>query len=259
VLKTRAARSIAARILPKADAVVTVSRALAEEVVDIGVPRRRVHIVPNGVDRALFHPRDRAATRRALDVPEDASVVLFVGRLEPQKGIHELLDAFEHLRTREPRAVLVLAGDGVSSKQVRARTANWPAGAARLLGPTKHERVAEWMGACDVLALPSWAEGTPNVVLEALASGRPVVATYVGGIPDVLSDERAGLLVPPRDAPALADALAAALYASWDEDAVLACGPRSWRESASALYDVLEGVTARRAPAPSAGPASARP
>jgi len=251
VLRRRAARGVAARVLPKADAVVAVSRPLAEAMVGLGVPRARVHLVANGVDGALFHPRDRDEERRALDLPEDARVVLFVGRLEPQKGVRELLAAFERVRARVPQAVLVLVGDGVSGHEVRGRASAWPSGVVRALGARPHDEVARWVGACDVLALPSWAEGTPNVVLEALASGRPVVATRVGGIPDVLSDERAGLLVPPKDARALADALVSVLHGTWDENVVRACGPRSWVESAAALHEVLEAVTERPRSAPS--------
>ena len=239
LLKRRAARCVAAHVLPRADAVVAVSRPLADELVRLGVPRNRVHVVPNGVDASLFSPRDRAAARRALGVPDKARLVLFVGRLEPQKGLGELLNAFERVHRQIPRAMLVLIGGGVSEADARARAARFPAGVARALGPLPHREVAPWMGACDVLALPSWAEGTPNVVLEALASGRPVVATAVGGIPDVLADPRAGTLVPPKDTPALANALCAALWRKWDEKDVRACGPAPWSESAGALHDIL--------------------
>jgi glycosyltransferase involved in cell wall biosynthesis len=258
VLKNGAARRIAARILPRADALVAVSLPLANELVQLGVARERVHHVANGVDSSVFYPRDRAEERASLDVPTDARVVLFVGRVEPQKGIVELVDAFEQVRKRVPSAMLVLVGDCASRSAVLARVAQWGA-SVRLLGPLPQESVAAWMGACDVLALPSWAEGTPNVVLEALASGRPVVATRVGGIPDVLHDDRAGLLVPPRDARSLADALVSALLAAWDENAVRACGPRSWPDSAAALREVLDAIRVRRALAPSGAPASARP
>jgi teichuronic acid biosynthesis glycosyltransferase TuaC len=102
------------------------------------------------------------------------------------------------------------------------------------------------MGARDVMTLPSWAEGTPNVVLEALASGRPVVATRVGGIPDLLQGRGAGVVVPPRDAETLAAALQEALERRWDEAAICARGPTSWRESAAGVASVLEGVHASR-------------
>lgn len=253
VLETKAARAVAARVLPMADAVVAVSRPLAEELVRLGVPRDRVHLVMNGVDAALFRPRDRLEARRALGLADDARVALFVGRLEPQKGIRELLDAFEGVRARVPGATLVLVGDGVSAAEVRVRGARWGKGAARVVGPRAPADVARWMAACDVLTLPSWAEGTPNVVLEALASGRPVVATRVGGIPDVLRDPRSGLVVPPRDAPALASALAWALARRWDEAGVVAsgraCGIASWGESAARLADILADALAERAEA----------
>ncbi len=244
VLQTRAARAVAARVLPLADAVIAVSKPLADELVSLGVPRERVHLVMNGVDAALFHPRDRAAARRELGIAEDERVVLFVGRLEPQKGIHDLLEAFEQLRAHVPRATLALVGHGISTEEVRARVERWSPGGARMLGALPPGEVAAWLGACDVMTLPSWAEGTPNVVLEALASGRPVVATRVGGIPDVLRDPCSGVVVPPRDADALAAALQDALERGWDAAAIRACGPGSWGASAEGVASVLEQVLA---------------
>ncbi|MGA7122040.1 MAG: glycosyltransferase family 4 protein [Polyangiaceae bacterium] len=246
VLQRRAARLIGARVLPRADAVIAVSRPLAAELVQLGVPRERVHVVPNGVDTSLFYPRDRAASRLTLCVPDDARLVLFVGRLEPQKGLGELLEAFAVAHRRVPGAMLVLIGDGASADEARARSAAFPRGAVRVVGPRPHEDVAMWLGACDVLALPSWAEGTPNVILEALASGRPAVATAVGGIPDVLADPRAGIVVPPKNPAALAEALCDALCRQWDPPSVRACGPASWTESAARLQSILDLVTSAR-------------
>jgi glycosyltransferase involved in cell wall biosynthesis len=246
VLQRPVARTIGSRLLPEAAAAVAVSRPLADELVRLGVAPGAVHVVGNGVDMTLFRPRDRAATRRALGVEETARVILFVGRLEPQKGVRELLDAFDRVRSRIPGALLVLIGDGVSQDTVRARAARWGDRAARILGPRPQVEVAEWMGACDVLTLPSWAEGTPNVVLEALASGRPVVATSVGGIPDALGNPNSGIVVPPRDAHGLADALCRALGRTWDEAVLRACGPRSWTASAKELHEVLVRMLERR-------------
>jgi hypothetical protein len=102
------------------------------------------------------------------------------------------------------------------------------------------------MGASDVLALPSWSEGMPNVVWEALASGRPVVATSVGGIADALSSGQAGIIVPPKNEESLADALCAALCRTWDVGVLVANGPPSWKDSAALLYDVLVDAVARK-------------
>ena len=243
LLRRGAPRAIASRLLPHANAIVTVSRALAAEVTRLGVPSNRVHVVDNGVAASLFHRRDRAASRRAVGVDEDARIILFVGRLEPQKGVTELLGAFVKVREAHPRAILVMVGDGVQRREVCERAFGL-GGAVRVLGPLPHADVATWMGACDLLTLPSWREGMPNVVYEALATGRPVVATAVGGIPDALADPRAGLIVPVKNEGALAEALRVALGRSWDEDAVRACGPAPWSASAEALRAVLARVSA---------------
>src|SRR5262249_13162959 len=95
------------------------------------------------------------------------------------------------------------------------------------------------------LALPSWSEGMPNVILEALACGRPVVASRVGGVPDAIADGRTGLLVHPRDVTDLTRALRLALSRAWDEDALVASAPPSWEESAERLYGLLAEAAGR--------------
>jgi teichuronic acid biosynthesis glycosyltransferase TuaC len=110
-----------------------------------------------------------------------------------------------------------------------------------LAGPQPLARVPEWVAAADVVTLPSWNEGMPNVVLEALASGRRVVATDVGGIPEVLSLPELGELVPKRQPTALTGALLRALEVDYDPLHITAhSGVRSWAHSARQLADVLE-------------------
>jgi glycosyltransferase involved in cell wall biosynthesis len=244
VAKTRAARPILRRVLPRAEAMVAVSRPLGEELVALGVERTRVHLVPNGVSTEIFRVRDKREARRGLGVPLERPVVLFVGRLEPQKGLGELLEAFDLVRAERPEAILALVGDGVWKEKVAAAKARL--GDALIApGARPLEEVARWVAACDVFTLPSWNEGTPNVVLEALASGRPAVGSDVGGIPDVLADARSGIVVKARDARALSVGLLAALAKTWDPEAVSACGPGSWKESAGKLHHVLASVTRR--------------
>jgi glycosyltransferase involved in cell wall biosynthesis len=102
------------------------------------------------------------------------------------------------------------------------------------------------MAAADLVTLPSYMEGCPNVVLEALACGRPVVASDVGGIPEILSDE-CGRLVPPRDSGALAHALASVLDRTWDAKAISAHGGRSWEVVAAELLEIFESLVCARA------------
>jgi glycosyltransferase involved in cell wall biosynthesis len=226
--------------LPRAARVVAVSRPLAEEVAGLGVVRERIDVVPNGVDGELFRPRDRAAARATLGVPADARVILYVGRLEPAKGVADLCEAFERVAARRPDAHLILVGDGSARAACAALAERWP-GRVQVAGARPLAEVPTWMAACDVLTLPSWNEGTPNVILEALACGRRVVATRVGGIPDVVNDGELGALVPARDPEALATALTEAAATRYEPEAVAQKGARGgWAESAARLAASLE-------------------
>jgi glycosyltransferase involved in cell wall biosynthesis len=105
--------------------------------------------------------------------------------------------------------------------------------------------VAVWMAAADLVTLPSYMEGCPNVVLEALACGRPVVATNVGGIPEIMSDS-CGRLVPPRNAAALAEAIRSVLATTWDAATISAQRSRSWNTVASELLELFESLVSTR-------------
>lgn len=226
--------------LPRAAHVVAVSRALAEEARVLGAAPDRVSVIMNGVDAELFRPRDRAAARRALGLPEGRRIVVFVGNLKETKGVLDLAAAFERIATATPDLHLAIVGGGEAKAALDDVAARWP-GRVTLAGPRPLAEVPTWMAACDVLALPSWAEGTPNVVLEALASGRRVVASAVGGIPDLITEPTLGELVPARDVKALASTLARAALLDYDPDRVAALGARGgWAESAERLLEVLE-------------------
>src|SRR5262245_37767271 len=108
VAEIRAARAVLRSLLPQAEAMVAVSRPLADKLEALGVAREKIHLVENGVDTRLFAPKDKAAARRSLGLPEQAKIAVFVGRLEPQKGVKELLAAWPRVRATHPGAVLVL-------------------------------------------------------------------------------------------------------------------------------------------------------
>ncbi len=233
--------------LPRATKVVAVSRALADEVVALGVPRDRVALVMNGVDAELFHPRDRAAARDELSLPA-GPIALYVGNLKEEKGVLELGAAWQIVAREMPEATLVVVGGGPLKGALEALVA--PLGdRVRMVGPRPLETIPTWMAAADILVLPSRAEGTPNVVLEALASGRRVVASAVGGIPDLITSEELGSLVPPRAPDALAAAIVRSLHSPYNPATVAALGARGgWDASAAALYEVLVGAVSANEP-----------
>ena len=183
------------------DAVIAVSRAIGDLLATSKVPRERVHVVPNA-----YHPRahlaERGAARRELGLPPDAFVVGWVGRLTAEKGADVLVDAMSHFE-RE----LVLAsfmGDGKERQSLVARSAAKARGKV-----TWHGLVPEasrLLRAFDVFVLSSRTEGTPMVLFEAMNAGVPIVATRVGGVPDVLRCEDA-LLVDADDPSSLAAAI----------------------------------------------------
>jgi glycosyltransferase involved in cell wall biosynthesis len=232
--------------LPRAERVVAVSKPLREAAIAFGVTPDRVDIVPNGIDRARFRPQDQKDARRALGLPLGGSVVLYVGNIELHKGTSDLILAFAPLARRRDVSLIML-GDGTQVTECGKLAAELAA-PVRFVGPRPHEEVPSWMAACDVLALPSWNEGTPNVVLEALACGRRVVATRVDGTPNVVSSDILGTLVPPRDPTALTAALEAAVSTPYDPIAVSeALDAPDWQGSARLLHDSLLAALGSRA------------
>ena len=124
-------------------------------------------------------------------------------------------------------------------------TLNWPDDSPTvfLLGARPHEEIPFWMNACDTLCLPSLSEGLPNVVLEAMACGLPVIASRVGGVPEVVSDGVNGFLVPPSNPEALADALQRALATKWDRESIRASVSHfDWDANARAVLNALARV-----------------
>ena len=203
-------------------------------------------VVYNGVDRTTFHPRPREAACRELGVDPERRRILFVGNLVEVKGLPDLLEAVRIASAHSmPPLELVVVGDGPLEVSLKSQARGLGIeSAVRFVGRETRPRVALWMSASHVLALASLEEGAPNVVLEALASGRPVVATGVGGVPEVHPGGAAGALVPAAEPPALAAALMAVLNRDWSEESLSALVRRfSWSENAQTILGALHAST----------------
>jgi glycosyltransferase involved in cell wall biosynthesis len=234
--------------LREANSVIAVSRALRDRVIELGVPASRVIVQYNGVDGEYFRIRDKSEARAALGLTDQDEWVCFVGNLVPEKGPDVLVAALGYFRSLSPRVPNVaLIGDGPLMHDLsRAAASVGMERHIRFLGRLPPEKVALWLSASDVLCLPSRREGCPNVLLEALASGRPVVGSAVGGVPELLSDET-GLLVVPDNPSALAAGLEQALAREWAAARLRSSVPAlSWTRVGETIYDALRNAVEGR-------------
>jgi teichuronic acid biosynthesis glycosyltransferase TuaC len=188
----------------QAAGLITVSEALRARLIELGVPGSRIEVLRNGVDLDLFAPQEQAAARRALGLDAAGTVILSVGWLVPQKGFDLVIRAAAAL----PGTRLIIVGEGPEQAVLQrlARKLHVD-GRVRFLGTMPQQRLATVYNAADVLVLASAREGLPNVLLEALACGTPVVATAVGGVPEIVRVRAAGRLVQERTPEAIAGAV----------------------------------------------------
>ena len=238
--------------LRASSALIGVSKFLCQRVTDLGVPRANVVHIPNGFDPANFRPTERAEARRALGIPETGKMLLYVGNLVPVKGVDVLLAAFGQLPRAQSDPVLYCVGDGPERARLEAKAAaDGLTGRVLFIGRRPHDEIPKWMGACDAFVLPSLAEGFGLVLLEALACGRRVVGTAVGGVPEVVRDPSLGVVVPPESPEPLAAALRQVLDAEADPESIHASVlDYTWDKISARTADVYRRVLGSQGTAP---------
>jgi teichuronic acid biosynthesis glycosyltransferase TuaC len=236
----RLIRMITRSTLRSADFVTTVSQDLCKTAGLLGADPARCRARLNGCDTSIFHPTDRAEARKELALDPDADILVYAGRLDVRKGLIELIEAISRLTVTRPNLRCYLIGDGPDKAPILSAISRLNIGkSVTIIHSCPTWRVAIWMNAANLVTLPSYNEGCPNVVIEALACGRPVVATLVGGIPELM-DYQVGRLVPPKDVSALTHALEEVLTETWDPIAISSLRGRSWQDVADDVYAVLE-------------------
>jgi len=235
------------RTLAGASAVVAVSEALAAAMRNLGADPRKIRVIPNGVDARKFHPVEREAARGRIGAGP-GRLLLSVGHLTANKGFDRMLRAFRALRNAGGRedVRVAIVGEGAYRKELERLIASLGIGdRVRLAGEVPHAELHLWYAAADLSCLFSRHEGWPNVVLESMACGTPVLATPAGGIPEILGNQTAGTLADGDDE-ALARAMATALDRSWDRDSIVRfASGHTWERAAGAVRDVLASVISR--------------
>lgn len=262
--RIRAERLIARR----ADAVVTASRherALLERY--YGVLPQRVRTIPCGIDLERFSPRDPAEARERLGFPSAVPILLWVGRLEPLKGVDVLIEAFAQL-SRPDALLLLVGGDGEADGYRRELEAIAERAGVRervrFLGPVPHEELPWYYAAADICVVPSYYESFGLVAVEAMACGTPVVASRVGGLAETITDGVTGFLIPWRCPEPFAEKLEILLEnrelrERFSAAARRAVEPLRWSRIAAEVSHLYHELLARRAAAGSAGEGLAEP
>ena len=235
--------------LASAGIVIAVSTALRDAVIELTEGAARVAVIPNGIDSTRFSPMDRRDARHRLTLPAHGRLVLSAGRLHQSKGYAVLVEAVGRLSREFPDLRVAILGDPdpeADATQSILAAADQFGMRDRLImpGAQSPDMMRYWYSAADLFALPTSREGSPNVILEALACGLPCVTTPVGGIPDLLTDSRAGVLVSPtvKD---FVGGLTEALERSWDRDHISRVGSsRTWDRVAAECIHELAGLIA---------------
>jgi glycosyltransferase involved in cell wall biosynthesis len=231
--------------MQQADLVVTVSESLGTRAIALGAPPQSVVPILNGCDTSIFNRRRNCEQlRQELEVRPDEKVILYVGRLDVLKGLRELASAFAQLCSTDSGASLVFVGEGPAHSELRTILSGVD-NRVRFIPPCDSKTVAKWMNVASIFSIPSYAEGCPNVVVEALNCGTPVVGSNVGGIPELVKPE-SGILTRPRDTESLTQALQDALSRTWDNRLIADLSRRSWEDTASQLMDAFQSVVAAR-------------
>lgn len=182
------------------------------------LPGSRAVFSPTGLDFDHFSPGDKMAARAACGIPEDQQVLLYVGRLAPEKGLPYLLDAFAPVAGRFPKAMLYIVGSGPLRESLEKQCQdNGIETRVRFVGHVS-KGLPNWYRAADVTVVPSYLEWFGMVTAESMACGTPVIATEAGGSLDIVREFECGLLVPPRNAEALAEAMTTVLSGAYDAE-----------------------------------------
>ncbi len=195
-------RRAAVKATQNATAVTAVSQYLRREIESLG--RRDVQVILNGADEKVFFPQDRARARAELGIDGGRSLIVYAGNIIHSKGVFDLVNAATALKDMRP--LVMIAGEG-SEKNALIQAFRKAQVEARFCGTLPHRELACLFAAADVFALPSYGEGLGTVICEAMLAGRAIVATKVGGIPEILENTKTGLLVPAGDRKAMARAL----------------------------------------------------
>ena len=217
-----------------AKGILSVSQALANKMIAMGVDKEKISVVYNGVNHKKFTELNSR--------PLESNYILFIGNLKFDKGVMELLEGFAKVAALQTSLQLVYIGDGVMMPALKEKAQQLGIlTRVSFLGNINHDQIPMWLQHCQMLALPSYHEGVPNVLLEAMACGVPIVATNIGGIPEIIDEKICGKLIAVKNVEQVTNAIQHILQHEWSSTAIKQHSQRfSWSKNKEQLIDLIE-------------------
>ncbi|MCP4367659.1 MAG: glycosyltransferase family 4 protein [Deltaproteobacteria bacterium] len=233
------------KVISEADQVTSVSHALKAAAESIAKPKKPIKVIYNGCDLNTFKFNQEVRTeyRARLKILMNEKVIIFVGGIQKTKGIFELIHAFMKVILQYPDLNLILIGEGEEFATIKNTiSSNNLDKKIRLVGRQPHIEIVKWLNAADIFVLPTYNEGLPNVILEAMACGLPVIAARVGGIPEVVT-ENTGILISPKSSEILAKGINDMLTRKWDRNVIRKHIEKfTWERNANKIVQIYENV-----------------
>lgn len=235
--KTDSRAGLFLNALSHADGLIRINR---KDVPVLKEYNKSVYFIPNGFDDRKFRAYSKEESRRKLNLPLDRKILLNIGSLFEQKGHKYLIDALKQIIGKRGDFLCIIIGVGDERDRLTEQiNKSGLSEHVLMVGGKPHSEIPLWMNACDIFVLPSISEGNPTVMFEAIGCGKPFIGTAVGGVPEVITDEKVGLLVEPKNPRLLAEALSKALDKNWDTEYIMKYSDNyTWSNIAEELVEV---------------------
>lgn len=248
----RLRRKLALWSLKQSHHIITVCEAIRQEAIRSGIPGEKIITISNGIDTQKFYPIDNIKARERLNLPIDKKIILSVGYLCKRKGFHHIIDAISMIirKTNRKDFLLIIVGGSESGAE-----GNFKPNLEQqikeleltpyvyLVGNKPHSELYLWYNACDIFCLASSQEGWANVLFEAIACGKPIVATNIWGTPEVIKSEEYGILIDEQTSEAIAEGILKALNKNWDSKKLIEYAKENtWEEVAKKVFNIFQAT-----------------
>lgn len=232
-------------ILNKATKIISVSNAIKEKIISLGIEDyQKISVIPNGIDTDRFYIQDKVLSRKKLNLPTEKKILLTVGHLVENKGFHIIIDAVNEILKIRKDILLIIIGNGIFRKYIENQIHKLGIDKhVMLLGQKPNNELSVWYSSADIFCLASQTEGCPNVLIESIACGTPVVATDVGGVSEIVTSSDYGRLLNERKKEAFVEGILSVLEKKWNKSHFNDFSKnRTWDNVADKLIGVFEST-----------------